>query len=509
MHLGIDFGTTRTVVAAVDRGNYPVVNFQAKNGDFQPWFPTLIAKKEERCFYGFDVQEAGLGDDVNFLRSPKRMLTDVGKNSLIFLEEQSISALDLLTEFFKNLYQALYHKSSLKLSKGETLETFVSVPANYNSHQRFITIEAFQRAGFNVTGLLNEPTAAGIEYTYRYGLKKDSGTKDYLVIYDLGSGMFDASVIAIKNHQHEVVANEVISYFGGDDFDQILLSMALEKSGEDRQLSDLESYLMLKESRLLKESLHPNTRKIRFDLRKLNKGLEHVEITVKEFYEHCIPLVEMTMKAMEMTIEDLPEGKSWKDVSSIYVVGGSSPLPIIPRYLRTHYRNMIKKSPYPFASTAIGLAIGCDPEQAFKFKEIKSNYFGVWREAESGRKIIFDPVFSKGITVPDKTMKPLISLRRYHPVHNIAHFRYLEGSSLGVDGQPSGDMTPWDEIFFPVDPGLRSLDNLRGIEIKRSAEAGEHEIEERYIYDSKGVIEVTLADLKDGYERTYQLRRSA
>src|SRR5262245_2683407 len=166
MLLGIDYGTTRTVVAAVDRGNYPVVSFQTVAGDTQDWYPSLIAVRGDARRYGLEA--AGCQDDPSWvlLRSFKRQLATLGPSAPLALGRSAETALALLTAFLTQLRRDLVERSNLRVAPQEALEAMIAVPANANSNQRFLTLEAFRRAGFHVRGLLNEPSAAGIEYAH-------------------------------------------------------------------------------------------------------------------------------------------------------------------------------------------------------------------------------------------------------------------------------------------------------------------------------------------------------
>src|ERR1700758_1599037 len=99
-----------------------------------------------------------------------------------------------------------------RFGDNEPLEAMLGVPANANSNQRFLTVDAFRRAGFSVLGLLNEPSAASIEFGHR---QKASGR---ILVYDLGGGTFDVSLVELGAGTHTVVAWDGISTLGGDDF---------------------------------------------------------------------------------------------------------------------------------------------------------------------------------------------------------------------------------------------------------------------------------------------------
>jgi molecular chaperone DnaK (HSP70) len=508
MRLGIDFGTTRTVVAVADRGNYPVVSFQLESGDVQPWYPSLVATYGQYGVFGLDAQAQPQEPGWFFLRSMKRLLADVGPDSIISVGHVERPALEWLTRYLTQLRIDLCTRSNAGISAREPLEALIAVPANANSNQRFLTLEGFRRAGFRVLGLVNEPSAAGVEYAHRDASKGKSGRKEYLVVYDLGGGTFDASIIGMKDRHHEVLTAEGIGQLGGDDFDEILLELALSHAPHISEISPTVRYHLLEICREQKEALHPNTRKMVIDLNRAVDGAGEVMVTTDEFYERCVPLVERTIETMEHAMSWSLQGEAleWASVAGIYLVGGSSDLPVVSRLLRERYGRRVRRSPYPYAATAIGLAIAADADAGYKLQERFTRYFGVWREADAGRRIVFDPIFFKDTPLPAAGEPPLIYTRAYHPVHNIGHFRYLECSQVTDDYQPSGEVTPWDEIFFPFDPALQHEPRLNHISIARSDDDSMPLIQERYLCHSHGVIEVTIAHHTAGFQRTYRLR---
>ena len=266
----------------------------------------------------------------------------------------------------------------------------IAVPANANSNQRFLTLEAFRRAGFQVRGLLNEPSAAGIEYAHHARRAGPSARRELVVVYDLGGGTFDASVISMAARRHEVVRSAGIAQLGGDDMDTLLLDLALEQAGV-QDWTAAERVRLLEECREKKEGLHPNTRRLAIDLARGREGAGTVVVSTSAFYERCQPLVARTIA----TLEEAMQGFDWGAVAALYVVGGASALPLVGRLLRERYGRKVRTSPYPHAATAIGLAIAADQEAGYQLRERFTRHFGVWREAEDGRAVAFDVVFAK------------------------------------------------------------------------------------------------------------------
>src|SRR6202046_5096239 len=197
MRIGIDFGTTRVVVASVDRGNFPLVNFETPDGQAVDWFPPIVAVRGNTRLYGWQAAAAIDDDSWTVLRSLKRCLRNAGPQTELHAAGQTLPLRLLLSEMMAALRTQLLEHSNLHAKSGEPLETVLGVPANANSNQRFLTEEAAQNAGFTVLGLMNEPSAAAIEFAHRNSAERKSRIGSGLVVYDLGGGTFDVSLVTL------------------------------------------------------------------------------------------------------------------------------------------------------------------------------------------------------------------------------------------------------------------------------------------------------------------------
>jgi molecular chaperone DnaK (HSP70) len=254
------------------------------------------------------------------------------------------------------------------------------------------------------------------------------------------------------------------------------------------------------ECRRQKEALHPNSRKIVIDLDVVREGMGQATVPVAEYYERCRPLLQETLAATRRLAS---EGV----LEALYVTGGGSELPLVSRVLREEFGRKVKRSEYTRSATAIGLAIQADATSGYALREMFTRNFGVWRESDAGRRMIFDPIFPRATRLPGAGDPPLSVRRRYRPVHNVGDFRYLEASQVGDDGQPSGDITVWDEILFPFDPALADSGALETHSVGLSERAAIQQIEEQYACDAAGVVTVTIRNLTSHYGREYQLGR--
>jgi molecular chaperone DnaK (HSP70) len=505
MKLGIDFGTSRIVVAAADRGNYPLVSFESPDGGTADWYPSLVAIRGEERRYGWEAWEAQGDDSWTVIRSIKRLLKDAGPQTILDAGQERVKLADLLHGLTRALLEALRHTSTLGSTAAERPEIVLGVPANANSNQRFLSVEAFRSAGFQVLGVLNEPSAASIEFGHSERRSKTAW--ETILVYDLGAGTFDASLVTLEENVHHVIASEGIPTIGGDDFDEVLAGLALDAAGISQSARDRISagawFRLLEECRRTKESLHPNSRRASIDLGHVNAEWEAVQVPVSKFYEAARPLVEETIAATE----DLLAKHEEDQFEALYVTGGGSELPLVARVLRERFGRRVRRSAFTRSATAIGLAIQADQPETYRLTERLSRFFGVWREADFGSRIVFDPLFEKGMNLP-RTGRPPITIRRtYTPVHNLGHFRFLECSHRAENGAPTGEITLWDEIRFPFDPGLEQANDLGAIPVTYSEAAGRQDIEELYECDSGGSLAVTICNQTSGYQRRYQLGR--
>ena len=230
------------------------------------------------------------------MRSLKRWLKNAGPQSEVRIAGQRLKLADTITEMMAALRRELMDKSTLGARKHDRLQVMLGVPANANSNQRFLTQEAASAAGFEVLGLLNEPSAAAIEFAYRNSSDRKRRTRGGLLVYDLGGGTFDVSLVALGETEHSVIASDGIADFGGDDFDEILGRLVLAKVGrpqeKEESLTAAEWYLLFDECRETKEALNTNSRRLTVDLERVRKDWGEVSISADAFYEQCRPLVE-------------------------------------------------------------------------------------------------------------------------------------------------------------------------------------------------------------------------
>jgi molecular chaperone DnaK (HSP70) len=504
VRVGIDLGTTRTVVAAVDGGRHPVLVHETAEGSAD-WIPGCCAVIDGTLKFGWEAQEA-LSRAEFVVRSVKRAVSSLAPDEPVPGLPGEPSALEVLTA-----YAAHVLDSAARCSFGERpTEVMLAVPASASSQQRWITMEAFRRAGADVLGLLNEPTAGAIEYARRHlGADPRRSPKRYVVVYDLGGGTFDASAVSLRGRRFELLVSEGIARLGGEDLDDVILDLALERAGVGRSHPQSTLVALLDRARAAKEAMGPSSRNVLVDLQAVDPSLPTVVLEASVVLEACAPLVRRTLDVLAGLFTRLPQygidPENARELGGVYVVGGGASFVGVARALRAAYGRKVIQAAAPHASTAVGLSVAADEGSGIYVRESFTRHFGVWRERDAGREKVFDPIFVNGLGA-DAVREVR---RRYTPRHTVGHLRFVECTAIAADGTPCGDLTPTREIVFPYDPALCGDADLAPTRVADLVRADpsvrDEQIEEIYRYGESGAVTLTITNLTRGYARTYEL----
>lgn len=518
LRLGIDFGTTRTVVALCDHGNFPILSFEDQDGGWRDWFPTAIATDGEAWAYGASALDAARAPGWHLIRSLKRVMSDVSTtpDTRLSTPVGAFLVIDLITNFLRALRESLESSSTMP-DTGGPLHVIAAIPARASSAQRLMTLTAFSRAGFHVDAMINEPTAAGIEYAHRWEKTFNSKRQDVLV-FDLGGGTFDLSIVRMTTNSHQILISDGDPDLGGQDYDHALATLVCQDAG--LHLDDLPSHdrgALLEHCREQKEQLNPSSRKLLVELgaalspsTRTARGIdeEHtVIIQTSRFYQACAGLDARGIEVIEATLESLGLD-GLEGIAGVYVVGGGSCLPCVARTLKAHYGRRIHRAPHPSGSTAVGLAMFAEKSDAgFEVHERLERFFGVFREGNQGKSVTFDPLLTRETLLPSPGQDPREFTRVYRPTHNIGHLRFVECTQLDESTNPSGKITPYSEVRFPYVPELRNLD-LSNAHIERLTAEGPR-IQEKYVLRPGGVIELEITDLDASFSKHFEIRNAA
>ncbi len=520
--LGIDYGTTNTVVVCADRGRYPLVPQvvdTAIGRVVRETFPSLITFDRLTREYRFGAEaeralvEPGAGDRYIPFRSFKRLLRDYtdGGHFAVDLIENGLDIHDALTQFAIAV-QASIRRSAL-LPENEPMEIVLTWPANANGAQRHITRKCFKECGFNITATLNEPSAAAIELADRlvHGDRSQARkVRAAAAVFDLGGGTFDASVVKIDGQEYTVLASSGIERLGGDDFDEALACLFAERLNVVYDgLSHFQRTLLLMHACREKERLSLGTvRHLTLDPEELGMSGPLCRIATSVYEKKLADLLEPAIDKLAEVIKQAGYDPSDTDapvLDAIYLVGGSSRLPLAAKMVTRRFPGIrVLTTDKPFSATAMGAAI--HGAESVRVSEVFSRHFGLIRLAQHGSKEIFSQVFAAGIRLPERNGPPVSCSATYVPRHNIGHLRFLECTSVDSDGYPSAGQRLWSEIFFPYDPAIPV--NARVTPANIVARDDLHTtVEETYSCDSDGIITVTITRHIDGQSRTFEIFR--
>ncbi|MBP6861494.1 MAG: Fe-S protein assembly chaperone HscA [Neisseriaceae bacterium] len=321
--VGIDLGTTNTLMATVRSGSAVCLT----DPEGRTSLPSVVRYCEgSRVEVGHDALLAQRIDPQNTISSAKRLvgraLADIGNvkhlpyrfgNSDHIIEIQTRQGLKTPVEVSAEILRSLKGRAEEALG-GELTGAVITVPAYFDDAQRQATKDAAKLAGLHVLRLLNEPTAAAIAY----GL--DNASEGTFVVYDLGGGTFDVSILKLSKGIFEVLATNGNSALGGDDFDHRLYCWVLE-AAELSALNEVDNQLLLALARAAKESLTDNdTATINCTLS--NGDAVDVTITRDEFQRITQPLVNKTLIPMQKALSDAKVKKD--DVNGVIMVGGAT-----------------------------------------------------------------------------------------------------------------------------------------------------------------------------------------
>lgn len=359
--VGIDLGTTNSLVAAVRSGEAATLS-DTQGCDI---LPSVVRYTENGVIVGADAQRLATTDPQNTIISSKRFigcsLADIEKNcgQLPYQFNQTDQRVSINTvagavtpvEIAAEILKVLAQRASDTL--GSALEgVVITVPAYFDDAQRQGTKDAANLAGLNVLRLLNEPTAAAIAY----GLDCEESEKDGVIaVYDLGGGTFDISILRLHKGVFEVLSTGGNSALGGDDFDALLVAHFKTLSGMET-LSDRQLRQFYQTAREVKEALS-FAESVDFVL-SLDACDHHGQLSRSEFESLISPLIKQTIKACRRAIKDGAIDKN--DIDQVIMVGGSTRVPLVCHQVNAFFDLEALTSIDPDKVVALGASIQAD-----------------------------------------------------------------------------------------------------------------------------------------------------
>ena len=478
--IGIDLGTTNSCVAVIE-GDTPTV---ITNKEGYRTTPSVVAftKSKERIVGDAAKRQAAVNSDRTIFSIKRHMGTDYRKKiDGKYYTPQEISAFILMK---------LKEDAEDFLGQPVT-DAVVTVPAYFTDAQRQATKDAGKIAGLNILRIINEPTSAALAY----GL--DNGMAQKVLVYDLGGGTFDVSVIDIGDNVIEVLATSGDNHLGGDDFDERIVNYLVEqfKISDGINLSkDVSAMQRLREEaeKAKKELSSSVTTNINLPFIAMSKdGPHHIDITLSRqtFNELTADLVDRTITPVENALHDA--GLSKTDSNMVLLVGGSTRIPAVADKVRQLMGKEPSRNLNPDECVALGAAV-------------QGGKLGNQLQAGSAAsEIILMDVTPMSLSI--ETMGGIAS--RLIERNTTIPTRHSQIFTTAGNFQTSVDIKVFQgERKFTRDHKL--LGNFRLNGIKR-AMAGVPQIEVTFDIDVNGIVNVSAKDLGTGREQSITITSSS
>ncbi len=359
--VGIDLGTTHSLVAAVRHG----VAECLPDEDGRVILPSVVrylapSDGSPGRQIGFEALAAQVQDPANTVSSVKRLMgrtraqvVDADRLSYRVVDEHGMAVVETLAgrktpmEVSAEILATLRYRAEDSFDD-ELFGAVITVPAYFDDAQRQATKDAAQLAGINVLRLINEPTAAAIAY----GL--DNAAEGVYAIYDLGGGTFDVSVLRLTKGVFEVMATGGDSALGGDDYDQALASWVLETQGVTAELSPSDRAALHAEARRCKEALSDAKEPVEFVVSQGSVVVRQV-VSSADFDACTAELTARTLSSVRKVLRDAHIAKN--EIKGVVMVGGSTRMPVVRQAVAGFFEQELLTNLNPDEVVALGAAI--------------------------------------------------------------------------------------------------------------------------------------------------------
>jgi molecular chaperone DnaK len=470
--LGIDLGTTNSVVAVIRDGA-----------------PYVLGEGDDRLLpsvVGLDPQGNLLVGDAarnQWVLAPDRTVRSIkrkmGQDAKVRLGDQDFSPQEISAIILRTLKQRAERQLGRPAERA-----VITVPAFFDENQRQATREAGELAGLEVLRIINEPTAASLVY------EPAADHRERILVYDLGGGTFDVSLVSLEAGVVEVLASHGDTHLGGDDFDQLLLDHLCDEFAQEHHL-DPRDHLAAR-SRLLRAaeeakkrlSFEPfTTIQEEFLLEKSGRPLHFQrEVSRTEYEELIEPLIFKTLRCVDDALDD--SGVAANQIDKVVLVGGSSRTPLVHRLLQEQLQQPLHFEVDPDLCVAMGAAV----------------QGGLIAGVEVGRVLVDITPHTLGIQVLGE-LEGLPSVHAFSPI--IERNTPLPATRTQVyhttfDGQTTVNIS----VFQGENEDVRHNKQIGKLILEGLADAPQgNEILVRFQLDLNGILHVTALERATGLEK--------
>ncbi len=472
--IGIDLGTTNSCVAVMEGGEAVVIS----NTEGMRTTPSVVAfSKDGERIVGEPAKRQAVTNPDRTISSIKR---EMGRDYKVTIDGKNYSPQEISAIILQKL------KADAESYLGEKVtEAVITVPAYFTDAQRQATKDAGKIAGLDVKRIINEPTAAALAY----GVDKD-GVEEKILVFDLGGGTFDVSILEIADGTFEVLATSGNNKLGGDDFDDVLVNYISEEfmktDGVDLRKDKMSAQRLKDAAEKAKKELS-STLSTNINLPFItatSEGPKHLnmDITRAKFNELTAHLVEQTMEPTRKALQD--SGLSVNDLAKILLVGGSTRIPAVQEAIKKFTGKDPSKGINPDECVALGAAIQAgvlagDVKDVLLL-DVTPLSLGI--ETLGG---VFTKIIERNTTIPTKKSQVFSTAEDNQSAVDI---HVLQGEREFADGN--------------ITLGRFRLDEIP------PARRGMPQIEVTFDIDSNGIVHVTAKDLGTGKENKITITSS-
>ena len=471
--IGIDLGTTNSCVAVMEGGEAVVI----PNAEGNRTTPSVVAfSKTGERMVGQVAKRQAITNPDRTISSIKR---EMGSDHRVSIDGKAYTPQEISAMILQKL------KSDAEAYLGQTVsEAVITVPAYFDDSQRKATQDAGRIAGLNVLRIINEPTAAAVAY----GLDNEAPQK--VLVYDLGGGTFDVSIIEIEDGTFTVLATGGDTHLGGDDFDERIINWMADAF-------QTENGIDLRKDKMAAQRLKEAAEKAKIELSSAMSsqinlpfitadatGPKHLDMTLTraKFNELTADLVDRTMTPVRKALQDA--GLRPSDLKKVLMVGGSTRIPAVYDAVKKELNCEPFKGINPDECVAVGAAI----------------QGGVLQGDVKGLLLLDVTPLSLGIETLGGVCTKIIDRNTTIPTHKSQVF------STAADNQPSVEVNVLQgEREFARDNKSLGVFHLDGI---APAPRGVPQIEVTFDIDANGIVKVSAKDLGTGKEQNITITAS-